>query len=170
MTPRAKVSVYEGVSKQKPLCLIARFEPLHMTLAPPCRTMRVLSPVVEIAALAMFDVRKKLSSSHTVAPQFIGHDHSRLVLQADEQPSEETPRRLAVATALNQDIEHNTVLVHGAPEVLKHAVDPDEHFVEKPFVTRPWPTAPDPFGEARTEFRAPTAHGFVRQDDPSLRQ
>jgi len=170
MPSRAKVSVYEGMGEQKPLRLITRFEPLHVALAPPCRTMRVLGPIVEIAALTVFDVRKKLSSSHAVAPQFVGHDHSRLVLKPDEQPSEETLRGFAIATALNQDIEHDTVLVHRAPEVMKNAVDPNEHFIEIPFITRPWPATPDPFREARAEFRAPAAHGFVRQGDPSLGQ
>jgi hypothetical protein len=129
MPTRTKVTVYERMGKQKPLRLIARFEPLHVALALPRRTMRVLGPIVEIAPLTMLDVRKKLSSGHTVAPQFVGHDHSRLVLKPDEQPSEETLRGVAIATALNQDLEHDTVLVHRAPEVMKDAVDPDEHFI-----------------------------------------
>jgi hypothetical protein len=43
-------------------------------------------------------------------------------------------------------------------------------FIEMPFITRPWPATPDPFREARAEFRAPAAHGFVRQGDASLGQ
>jgi hypothetical protein len=161
MPTGTKVSVYEGMGEQKPLRLITRFEPLHVALAFPRRTMRVLSPIVEVAALAMFDVRKKLSSSHAVAPQFVGHDHFGLVLKPDKQPSEGTSRRFAIATALNQDIEHDTVLVHRAPELMKDAVNPNEHFIEIPFITRLWPATPDAFREARAEFRAPAAHGFV---------
>jgi hypothetical protein len=156
-----KVTVDEGMGEQKPLRLIARFETLHVTLTPPCRTMRVLGSVVEIAALTMFDVRKQTSPSHAITSQFVGDDDSRYVLKSDEQSSEEPLRRLAIATALNQDIERDTALVNGAPKIMKDTVDPDEHFIEKPFVPRLGASASDPFREARAEFHAPAAHGFV---------
>jgi hypothetical protein len=35
-------------------------------------------------------------------------------LKVDEQPSEETLRRCSVTVPLNQNIEHDTVLIHGA--------------------------------------------------------
>ena len=95
---------------------------------------------------------------------------TRFVSKSNEQPSEETLRRLAIATALNQHIEHDTVLVHGAPKILNDTVDPDEHFIEKPFVARSGAPASNPFREARAEFHAPTAHGFVRQGDASFSQ
>jgi hypothetical protein len=79
----------------------------------------------------MFNVRKELSSSYSVAPEFVHHDHPRLVLKSDGQPSEETLRRRSVTVPLNQDVEHDTVLIHGAPGIMKDTVDPDEHFIEK---------------------------------------
>jgi hypothetical protein len=170
MPTRTKVTVDEGMREQKPLRLITRFETLHVTLAPPCRTMGVLRSVVEIAALTMFNVRKQPSLSHAITSQFVSHDDSRFVSQSDEQPSEETLRRLAIAAALNQDIEHDTVLVHGTPKIMKDTVDPDEHLVQIPFVSRLRPAASDPFREAGAEFHAPAAHGFVRQGDASLGQ
>jgi hypothetical protein len=132
--------------------------------------MRILGPVIEIAALSVLHVRKQVSSSHAITPEFVGHDDSPFVLRSDEQPSEETLRRLAIATALNQDIKHDTMLVHGAPKIMKDTVDPDEHFIEKPFVTRSGTSASNPLREARAKFHAPAAHGFVRQGDASLGQ
>jgi hypothetical protein len=77
MPARTKVTVYEGMREQKSLRLITRFEPLHVTLAPASRTMRVLRSVIEIAALAMLNVRENPSSRHAVAPEFIRHNHAR---------------------------------------------------------------------------------------------
>ena len=98
MPTGTKVSVYEGMGEQKPLCLLTRFEPLHVALAFPRRKTRVLSPIVEVVALAMFDVRKKLSSSHAVTPQFVGHDHSGRHCQLNQSWNEFA--RFSVAPAI----------------------------------------------------------------------
>jgi hypothetical protein len=42
--------------------------------------MRILSAVVQIPALSMFDLRKDLALRHTVASQLVGHDHSRRIV------------------------------------------------------------------------------------------
>jgi hypothetical protein len=36
-------------------------------------------------------------------------------------------RRLGIAPDLNEDIEHNAILVDGAPEIMLHAPDADEN-------------------------------------------
>jgi hypothetical protein len=88
-----KVTVDEGMGEQKPLRLITRLEPLHVTRSSACRTMRVLGSVVEIAALTMFDVRKRHSPSHAITSQFVGHDASRYVLKSDEHRFAASPSR-----------------------------------------------------------------------------
>jgi hypothetical protein len=42
---------------------------------------------------------------------------------------------------LNEDVEHNAVLIHAAPKIVQHALDPDEHLVPAPLVPGPWPSA-----------------------------
>jgi hypothetical protein len=37
--------------------------------------------------------------------------------------------RLAIALRLNEDIEHNAILIDGAPEIMLHALDADEDLV-----------------------------------------
>ena len=49
--------------------------------------MRILSAVVQIPTLSMFDLRKDLALRHTVASQLVGHDHPRHILQALQQPA-----------------------------------------------------------------------------------
>jgi hypothetical protein len=89
----------------------------------------------------MFDFGKEIALCHTVASQFVGNDHARHILEALQKPSEETLRGLGVPSWLNQDVEHNAVLVHGAPKIMLHALDPNEHFIEIPFVSCPRPAA-----------------------------
>ena len=88
--------------------------------------MRILRTVVEVTALTVLHVRKKIPLRDTVTSELIGHDHSRFVFQAGEQTSEETLRRLTITATLNQNVEHYTMLVHGTPEIMKYAVDPNE--------------------------------------------
>ena len=134
-----KVAVNERVSGKEALRLLARLEPLHLPFPASCRSMRVLRTVVEISALPMFDSRKQLTFRHTVAPQLVGHDHPRHIVQTRQQASEETLGCLAVAACLNEDVEHNAILIHGAPQITLHALDPDEHLVQVPLVPGPWP-------------------------------
>jgi hypothetical protein len=49
-----------------------------------------------------------------------------LVVQAGQQPLEEAFGRSRVPPALHQDVEHDPVLIHRAPEVVQHTVDTQE--------------------------------------------
>jgi hypothetical protein len=71
-----------------------------------------------------------------VALELIRNDDPRHVLQALEQLAEKLLRRLLVAAALHQDIEHVIVLVDSAPQVMALAIDGQKDLVEVPLV--PW--------------------------------
>ena len=47
---------------------------------------------------------------------------------------EKVLRRTLVATRLNQDIDHVTILIDGTPKILPLTLDRDEDFVEMPRV------------------------------------
>lgn len=64
-----EVATDEGASGQEALCLVHRLEPQHLPLSSPGRPMRVLRSVVQVAALAMLDVRQHFAFRHTVALQ-----------------------------------------------------------------------------------------------------
>ena len=98
----------------------------------------------------MFDLGKQFALSHTVASQLIGHDHARNILKAFQQTSEETFGSFGIPPWLSEDVEHDAVLIHGAPKIVLHALDPDEHLIQVPLVTgrgrrrrrrlaKPWP-------------------------------
>ena len=71
----------------------------------------------------MFDLRKDLALRHTVASQLVGHDHPRHILQALQQPAKETLGSFAISPPLHKNVEYNTILIHGAPEVVLHPLD-----------------------------------------------
>jgi hypothetical protein len=102
-----------------------------------------------------------MALSDAVAPQLVGHDHPRHVLQAFQQTSEEALGGVGISPVLNKDVEHNAVLVDGTPEVLLNALDPDEHLVEVPLVPRPWAAAANATGKALAEFPAPAPHCLI---------
>ncbi len=136
-----EMTVDECMRGEKVVGLPRRFESLHLALAAACRTVRVFGAIVQISALSMFGLWKQLTLSHAVASQLIGHDHARHILKAFQQPSEESLCCFGIPPWLNQDVEHNALLIHGAPQIVLHSLDPDEDFVEVPFVSWPGPTA-----------------------------
>jgi hypothetical protein len=91
--------------------------------------MRVLSPVVQVSTGSMPHIGQYLTMRNPVAAQAIGDDTLRLVLQADEQALEEALGRRRVPPVLHQDVEHDTVLVHRAPETVQLAVDAQENLI-----------------------------------------
>jgi hypothetical protein len=58
----------------------------------------------------------------------------RLVLQALQQSPEETLGGCGVPSVLNHYVEHDAMLVDSTPEVVKRAVDSDEHLIQMPGV------------------------------------
>jgi hypothetical protein len=111
------------MSGEEVLGLPGRFEALHLPLSSSRWSMRVLGPIVEISAFSVLDARKQLTLGDAVAPQLVGYDHPRLKLQALKQPFEEARRRLAITPGLNEDVEQNAIPIHGAPEIMLHALD-----------------------------------------------
>jgi hypothetical protein len=79
MTPWAEVPGDESVSGQETLCLAHRFESLHLSLSPLGRPMRVLSSVVQVAALSMLDVREQFMLCHAIAPQLVRDQDTRRI-------------------------------------------------------------------------------------------
>ena len=132
--------------------------------------MRILSPVVEVAALAVLDPGQDLPLGRAIAGQLVRHEHAGHVPQTLEQLPEEALRRFGIPAALHQDVEHGTVLVDGAPEVVPLAADSEEHLIEMPLVPGSRPTPAQPVGEALRELQAPAPDRLVGEDDAALGQ
>ncbi len=77
----------------------------------------------------MSDVREDIASRNGVAAQNIGDQLSRLVFQPSEQVLEEAFGGRRIPPILHQDVEHDTLLIDGAPKVVLLAVDPQKHLI-----------------------------------------
>ena len=66
---------------------------------------------------------------NAVAAQDVSDDALRLVPHPAQQAPEETLGSRGVPPLMDQDVEHDTVLVHRAPEVVQLAVDAQEHLI-----------------------------------------
>jgi ketosteroid isomerase-like protein len=62
-------------------------------------------------------LRQDIAMCSAIATQAIGDDAPGLVLQASEQPLEEALRRCDVPAVLDQDVEHDAVLIDRTPEI-----------------------------------------------------
>jgi len=109
----------------------------------------------------MLNLWKQLALSHTVASQFIGHDHARHILKAFKQSSEESFGRSGMPSWLNEDVEHDAVLINGAPQIVLHPSNPDEHLVHVPLVPRPWPAPPHAVREGLAKLLAPPTDRLI---------
>ena len=118
----------------------------------------------------MFNIGKQFTLCHTVAAQLVGDEDARRILQALRQAPEETLCCPRIAAALHQDIEYDPVLINGAPQEVQLALDPNEHFIEVPLVTRPGSPPPHLVGEARTELLTPLPDALVRDDHTAFAQ
>jgi len=72
---------------------------------------------------------------------------------------------LLVASALDQNVEHDAGLVHGSPQPMLHSGNFEYDLIEMPFVANPRKATTDPVGELLAEFARPLPHGFVADDD-----
>src|SRR4051812_10208110 len=93
--------------------------------------------------LPMLNTRYDLSFGRAVAREFVGDHHARCDALLLEQLPQQALGSLCIPAALNQDIEHGSVLVNGAPQPMLSACNADYHLVEVPLVTGCWKTAAD---------------------------
>ena len=130
-----------AVAGEKSLRVPRRLETLHLPFSSSCRLVRDFSLVVQVTALPVLDPGDELPLGRTIAPEFIGHDHTGNVLQPLQQLLEEALGRLRTAPTLDQDVEHDTVLVDCPPQVALLAADAEEHLIQMPLIAWPRPGA-----------------------------
>src|SRR4029450_9840272 len=139
-------------------------------LALPRGRMRVLTAVVEIAALTMFDSGQDLPLGRAIALELIGDNDAWDVLQPLEQLAKEFLGGLLIAPALDQDVEHIIVLVDSAPQVMALPVNREEYLVQVPFVTWLGASTLQLIGVVLPKFQTPLANGLVGHVDAALKQ
>jgi hypothetical protein len=89
----------------------------------------------------------------------------RDILKALQQPTKKAFGCFGTPPWLNEDIEHDAVLVHDTPKNVPHSPNPDEYLGEVSLIPGLWPTAARAFGKARAELFAPAPNGSIGDDD-----
>jgi hypothetical protein len=73
-----------------------------------------------------------------------------------------------VTTWLNQAVDHVAVLIHGPPQIVLLAIDPNESFVQVPAVAQATLTPLQTSSVAGTELLTPNSNRFIGEDDPAF--
>lgn len=132
--------------------------------------MRVLTPIIEIAALTVLHAREHLALCRAIAFELIGDDHAWDVLQPFEELAEELLGRLLIASPLYEDIQDVVVLIHRPPQVMTLAMDRQKYLVQMPFIPRLRAPATQAIGIFLPKFPTPLTDRFMGNRDAAFEQ
>jgi hypothetical protein len=104
--------------------------------------------------LAVLDARYDLLLGRPIRFQLIRDHHTGSPALPLQQLAEQAFGRLPIATALNQDIKHDAVLIHGAPEIMLLAGYLEHHLIKMPLVAGPGQPPADNVGELLAELES----------------
>jgi len=153
------------VERQKALSLPGGFESAHLSFSHPSRLMRNHGAIVGILLGIVGNTWKDRSTGSTIALQFVGDDPEWLLALTAQQSAKEPLGCTLIAARLQQNINNITILIDGTPKILLLAVDSDEEFVQIPSITEAFLLLFKTSGIVRSEFPAPLADGFIRNND-----
>lgn len=100
-----------------------RFEALHDPLSPPDWLVRILRPTIQPFVGAMFDIRHNLSPCCAIGSQLIGDDHTGRRSLTLQELAHQSLGRLGISAALNENLQHEAVLINCAPQPMRLATD-----------------------------------------------
>jgi hypothetical protein len=158
------------VEGEKLLRLTSRLESAHLPLPLAGGLMRGFGAIVGVTFRVMSHVAKDRSHSCRVTSEFVGNDTKWFFSLAAQQSSKESFCGALITARLNQDVDHVAVLVHGTPEILLLAIDPNEDFVQVPNISEAALTPLQFSGIVRTELLTPESNRFIRDDDSAFGQ
>src|SRR3954453_15192903 len=146
------------VGGEETLCLPGRLEPLHLSLSPSGRLVRILCPVVQPFMLPMLDARHDLPLCRTVARPLVGDPDGRPPAVPLQQLAQQALGGALITPALDQHVEDDAVLVDGAPQPVLCPGDLYRNLIQMPFVSGRRQTPPDLVGKVLAELERPLPH------------
>ena len=100
-----------GVNGQETLGGSGRFETLHLALAPSCRLMRIIGPVVCAQAPVMASRQSNFGLRRAVRAQFVRYQHLGCKALLLEQPAHQFHSCRLVAPSLHEEVENFAFVV-----------------------------------------------------------
>jgi hypothetical protein len=113
------------------------------------------------------DQARDLPDGCPVAAELIGMDDLWDIVFS-QQPGQEGLRGFGIPTPLEENIEHETVLVHGPPQPMPDAINARTHCVEMPPGTASGFPVAQVFREEGSELDAPLAEGLMAHLNAAL--
>ena len=104
---------------------------------------------------AVLDPGHQLLLGRGIARQLVGDQHPRRLALPLEQLAQEALGGSLVAPALHQHVEHDAVLIDGAPQPVLLPGDGDHDLVEMPLITATGQSPADLVGERLAELERP---------------
>src|SRR3954447_8047041 len=132
--------------------------------------MGILCSVIQALVPPVLDRGHHVCLRGPVAGELVRDHHTRGSALLFQQLTEQTLGGLLVAPALNENVEHDPILIDRPPEPVLLAGDHQAHFVEMPLVARTGQPTPDLVGEALADLARPLPHGLVAHVDAAGRQ
>ncbi len=122
-----------GVQIQERLSAFSSSESLLTSLLSPCGSVFLLDDIVPPGRgdhLLVVDAlqARDFPDRGSVATELIGMDDLWNVMRT-QQPSQESLRRFSVPMPLKENVQHETVLVHGPPEPVADTIDARAHLI-----------------------------------------
>jgi hypothetical protein len=132
--------------------------------------VRVLRPVVETLVLPVLNAGRDLLLRGLIASQLICDQDPWWAALPLQQLSEQAFGGPFVPPALHQDVEHDAVLVHRAPQPVLLAGDLGDDLIQMPLVACARQPTADPIGDVLAELQRPLSYGLVADDDAACGQ
>src|SRR4051812_21257702 len=115
--------------------------------------------------LPVLDPGQNILLGSAVAGQLVGDHDTRRTHLLLQQLAQQAFSGGLVAPALDENIEHEPVLVHRPPEPALHPSDLHCNLIEVPFIAGSRQPAADLVGECLAKFQAPLPYGLMADDD-----
>src|SRR5258708_6711303 len=109
-------------AERKRWACFADAEPPHLLFTQSRGLVGVFRSIVQSFVLPILHPRQDLAFGGSIALQFIGDDHAGDIVQSFEELPKKAFRRVCVASALHQDIQHVAVLINGSPEIMRFPI------------------------------------------------
>jgi len=115
--------------------------------------------------LPMLDIRHDLSLSRAIAREFVGDHHARSLALLLEEFAQETLGGFCVTPALNQNVEHDPMLIDGSPDPMLLTRNTDYDLIQVPFVSGCRETTADLVRKVLAELSCPLPDRLVADLD-----
>jgi hypothetical protein len=148
--------------------MLGRLESLEDPLTLAHWEMGVLRTVVQPLVASVFGRGQHPLDGRHVAGELVGDNYPRRTASCCEDAAQERHGSLLIPPLLDQNVQHEPILIDCPPQPVLLSSDLQLHLVNVPLVGWPKPPAAQVLGICRPELAAPEADRLVADLDASL--